>query len=162
MQMVRKNTAQEVYSLANLLSASALAAITSALQSVVDTFFKQTITLNSRTTVLDPYGESNITTAVTRQFDVLCDFSVGKSGRYQDVEKSPLGQRDEDSFHLFFWAADVLNSGIIVDPTKDSVTITGMPDVTDGEFEIRMFSPSALFSDLGYVLFDMELKRYGS
>ena len=154
--------AQEEGSLASLLSPSALTAINAALQTVVDTFFKQTITLNSRTTILDPYGESNITTTVTRQFDVLCDFSVGKSGRYQDVEKSPMGQRDVDSFHLFFWAADVLNSGITINKETDTVTIAGMPDVADGEFEIRMFSPDAQFSSLGYLLFDMELKRYGS
>lgn len=148
--------------MASLLSTATLAAIHSALQSVVDTFFVQVITLNSKTTVTDKYGELPVTTVATRQFSVLCDFSVGKSGRYDNVDKSEMGQRDEDSFHLYFWADDIVKSGITIDKEADSVSISGMPDVADGEFEIRMFTPTALFSNLGYVLYDMELKRYGS
>lgn len=147
--------------MANLLTVRTQLAIKAALQNVVDTFFKCTVTLNSKVTVTDRYGERPVSTITTRDFDVLADFSVGKSGRYQDVEKSELGQRDESSFHLYFWADDVKNSGVTVDAEADTVTLRNIPSIPDGEYEIRLFAPSALFSDLGFLLYDMELKIYG-
>jgi hypothetical protein len=147
--------------MANLLSPATQIAIKAALQNVVDTFFLETVTLNLRTTVPDKYGENPVTTVVTRQFEVLSDFSVGKSGRYENIDDSPMGQRDESSWHLYFWAQDIITSGVVVNPEADTVTIGAVDGIGGAEYEIRMFAPTALFSDLGFLLWDMELKVYG-
>lgn len=147
--------------MANLLSPAILATIKAALQNVVDTFFKAEIVLNLKTTTLDEYGEHPTQTVVNRTFSVLLDYSVGKSGRYEDIEASPMGERDESSFHVYFWATDIENSGIVIDAENTTVTVANIPNIKDGEYEVRLFVPSALFSDLGYLLYEMELKIHG-
>ena len=147
--------------MSNLLTPGDQAEIKDAIQQAVDTFFRWPVIVNSKNTVPGAYGESPLQTVQHRTFYCYVDMSVGKSGRYQDIDKTELGQRDEDSFHIFFWQDDILNSGIVINPESDTVTIAGIPDIHDGEYEIRLFSPTALFSDLGFLLYDMEVKIYG-
>lgn len=138
--------------MANLLSPAVQQVIKTALQSVIDTFFRKSIVLNSNVSTPDGYGEGAVIQSTHTTFNVLVEPSVGKSARYENVRKAPMGQEEQYSWHVYFWTKDIIDSGIVIDPETDTVTFDGV------DYEIRLFTPSALFDDLGFLLHEMELK----
>jgi len=138
---------------ASLLSPDDLAAIKSALMDLRDTFFKRPFTLVHRSTALGPYGESAVHDS-TSNFDFvgLTEFTRAKGEKYHTVDEDPTGEQQRDGWRFYIWKDDV-DAVVVVDPETDKVLLDGV------EYIIKFWAESALFSDLGYVFYEMEISK---
>jgi len=141
----------------DLLSTDDLQTVFSALKDVRDTFFKQNVVLRKRVTGVDTYGEHPVSTTSDKPLVALFEYSVGESGRYKNVAKSDMGQRGQETWRLYFWKADLDAQNIVIDSEADCILFSDGP-YAGKEYEIRMATPSAQFSDLGTLLWEVELE----
>lgn len=138
-----------------LLDAETLAVVKESIKDVVDTFFKLPVKININAKTAGRYGEGAVHNAgspVQRDFLAMASYGVGMDGRYVTVHFSDMGNRLEDGWRIFLWKDAVDASGIVVNPEKDTITILGK------EYAMKMWAPSALFSDLGFFFYECEIK----
>lgn len=138
----------------NLLSADDLAAIKAALKDVVDTFFKQPIIIRHRTnkTTVVQFGER--AKHVDQDFPLigLSEFTRAEGGKYHTVQEDPTGQQQVDGWRFYFWKEDV-DALLTVNPEMDKVVMNGK------EYIIKFWAPSAWFSDLGELFYELEISK---
>lgn len=138
-----------------LLDAETLAVIKDTIKDVVDTFFKMPVTLNVRNPKQKAYGEGIDGQPTPHNFLAMVNFSVGADGRYMNVHHSETGQRLRDGYRAYFWKDEIDAANVVVDPERDTITIAGK------EYRMKMWAPSALFSTLGFLLYECEIKYEG-
>lgn len=141
----------------DLLSSGDLQSVFDALKDVRDTFFKQQVILRKRVPGVDTYGERAVDTHSDKPLVALFEYSVGESGRYKNVAKSDMGQRGQETWRLYFWKADLDALNVIIDSESDTILFVDGP-YAGKAYEIRMATPSAQFSDLGTLLWEVELE----
>lgn len=138
----------------NLLTAEDLAAIKAALKDVVDTFFKQPLTIRHRTarTEVAKFGE--LAKHVNQDFNLigLSEFTRAEGGKYHTVQEDPTGQQEVDGWRFYFWKEDV-DALLTVNPEQDKVIMNGK------EYIIKFWAPSAWFSDLGELFYELEISK---
>lgn len=136
------------------LTPAMLAQVHAAINLIAQMFFTAPVTINTRTQVRDSNGEGLIITSVPYNLNALYGYDVGTGGRYHTVEHSDMGQILRDGWKLYFLKSDVdaaIPAG--VNSEADSITIP-----TGGkEYEIRMWSESAQFSTLGFLLYECDV-----
>lgn len=144
---------------ANPLTTRQQTAFHNAIKKVVDMFFRLPVTINKRVTTLDDNGENPVIAVQAYNVVALMSYDVGLGGRYHTIEHTDLGQILHDGWKLYFFKEDIdatLTTGVFVDPEADSLSIT-LSGVTK-EYELRMWTPSADFSDLGFLLYECDLR----
>lgn len=136
---------------ASLLSQQDLIAIKSALQSVVATFFTKELIIRHRTNVgTAQFGEKSKATPQDFVVKGLYEFTKSDGGKYHTLKDGPTGQTTEDGWRFYLWK-DEVDALVTVNPQVDKVVLDGH------EYIIRFWSPSALFSDLGDLLYELEI-----
>lgn len=138
----------------NLLTPEDLEAIKAALKDVVDTFFKQPLIIRHRTakTTVAHFGESAKHVEVDIQLIGLSEFTRADGGKYTTVQEDPTGQQETDGWRFYFWKEDV-DALVHVNPEQDKVIMNGK------EYIIKFWAPSAWFSDLGELFYELEISR---
>lgn len=134
----------------DLLSDDDLAAVKSAMQDLVDTFMKMEIVLMSRSTVLGAYGESASFTPKPYTLKVMGEYTKGRGERYRNVEEDPTGEQVRDGYRFYLWK-EAVDAIVTIDPETDKVLVNGH------EYIIFFWGPSAQFSSLGYLFYEMEV-----
>jgi hypothetical protein len=134
-----------------LLTSSQLAAVRSALNDVVDTFYVTHVTYVKRVVSEDQYGENTVANEQTYDFRCKIDYSVGKGERYENIEQSNIGQVQHPTWHIRFWKADLDAQGVTVDAEHDSIRYLGK------EYNFNFAAEDGAFSDLGTLFYEVEI-----
>lgn len=137
--------------MSQLLSAEDLVAIKSALFDVQDTFFKKSLTIHHRTVSQKRFGEGVQETYVPFTVHGLSEFTRADAGKYSTVDVSPTGMEQNDGWRFYLWK-DEVDALLTVNPEADKVELDGK------RYDISFWAPSALFSDLGELLYELEIK----
>ncbi len=136
----------------NPLSAAALTAFQNGIQTVINMFFTMPVQINRRVAALDPNGESTVLTSTPYSVNALYLNDVGSGGRYHTIEHTDEGQVLHDEWKIYFQKSAV-DALLTVDPEADSITLP-----SGKEYEIRMWTPSADFSTLGFILYECHIR----
>jgi hypothetical protein len=136
----------------SLLSPEDLAAVKEALKDLVDTFFKKQVIIRHRVNVTtQQYGEKPQSADSYHPILGLFQFTRSSGGKYHTLYDRENGMTQEDGWRFYLWADDVEALGITVNPEADKIVMD------DFEYVIKFWAPSALFSDLGCLLYELEI-----
>jgi len=135
-----------------LLSPEQLAAVKSALGSIVDTFYVTQIIYRKRDVSEDEYGENAVVVPHDHPLRCKLDYSVGRGGRYDDIEDTMAGKIQHSTWHVRLWNDDVVAAGITIDPEADSIIYNGK------EYRFNFAAEDGTFSDLGSLFWELEIR----
>lgn len=138
-----------------LLSAAILARIKSALANVFATFAREPIVLKKRTVGFNTadFGEKTTATFVPYNLEALYQYTTAHDGKYDIVQRTDKGAEEHDGFRLYLWREDMEATGLLaIDPEVDHVVFMGK------EYVIDFAAPSAQFSSLGYLMWEVEVR----
>lgn len=138
-----------------LLSDAVLAKVKSALANVFATFARETVVFKKRTVTFpaDNFGEKTAATFVPYSIEVIYAFTTAHDGKYDIIQRTDKGAELHDGFRLYIWRDDMEATGLrSIDPEVDHVVFMGK------EYVIDFAAPSAQFSSLGYLLWEVEVR----
>lgn len=138
-----------------LLAADQLALIKDALANVFATFAKEDVVFLKRIIGFDNtnFGEQ-VAVPPPQEFPIqaIYAYTAAHDGKYDTIQRTELGNELHDGFRLFIWKDDMVTAGLTVDPEVDQVVFKGKT------YKIDFAAPSAQFSDLGDLLFEVEIR----
>jgi hypothetical protein len=136
----------------SLLSTATLAKIKVALANTMATFAKESVVFYTRSVSIQNFGEQAKAVEVPHPVLVLYEYTKGHAGKYDTVNRTDKGFEEHDGFRLYIWKDDLIAAGIDhIDPEVDQVEFKGK------KYRMEMAAPSAQFSDLGELLWEVEV-----
>lgn len=139
----------------SLLNAGTLAKVKSTLANVFATFAREPIVLKKRSvSFLDAnFGETTTVTFVDHNLEAIYAYTTAHDGKYDIIQRTDKGAELHDGFRLYFWKEDMVTAGVTsINPEVDHVVFKGK------EYIVDFAAPSAQFSDLGDLLWEVEIR----